>query len=288
MTTGDTPAADSAKQPASTLIKRHSLATRAWHWVNALALLVLLMSGLQIFNAHPALYWGSGSHFNHPILSIGARMSSNGPMGFTDIAGHRFTTTGVLGWSSVNGQMQARAFPDWITLPGSQWLSLGRQWHFTAAWIFGVTLVAYLLYSLISGRRRRTIGPRGREWGRIPHTVFEHIRFRFPRVRDYNIIQKLTYLIVLFILLPLMVLTGLTLSPTMDAAWPWLTTVFDGHQSARTIHFICAFSLVGFFIIHILLVLVSGLFNNLRSMITGGYRVGQSTSDAATRQAHHE
>lgn len=288
MSTETAPTAEAAASPASKLIKRHGVATRAWHWINALALLVLLMSGLQIFNAHPALYWGSGSHFERPILSIGARMSSNGPVGFTNLAGHRFTTTGVLGWSSVDGQMQARAFPAWATLPGSQWLALGRQWHFTAAWVFGVTLTAYLLYSLISGRRRRTIAPRRDEWRRIPHTVLEHLLFRFPRVRDYNIIQKLTYLVVLFVLLPLMVLTGLTLSPTMDAAWPWLTVVFDGHQSARTIHFICAFSLVGFFIIHLLLVLISGLFNNLRSMITGGYRIRQSTSDTATRQARHE
>lgn len=276
MTTSQTHAADDIDRSASTLIKRHSLATRVWHWINALALLVLLMSGLQIFNAHPALYWGSGSHFDQPILSIGARMSPDGPMGFTDIAGHQFTTTGVLGWSSVDGRMQARAFPAWATLPGPQWLSLGRQWHFTAAWVFGVILLAYLLYSLISGRRRRTLGPRSRDWGQIPRTIIEHLRLRFPRVRDYNIIQKLTYLIVLFILLPLMLFTGLTLSPTVDAAWPWLTAVFDGHQSARTIHFVCALSLVGFFLIHILLVLVSGLFNNLRSMLTGGYRVKQS------------
>jgi len=283
MTTENTQSPASGEPPTTKVIKRHSMATRLWHWINAVALLVLLMSGLQIFNAHPSLYWGNGSNFDQPLMSIGARMGDDGPMGYTQLAGHEFTTTGVLGWSNADGQGQARAFPAWATLPDAQWLSLGRQWHFTAAWVFGVTLVLYLLYSLISRRRRQTIGPHGREFGQIGRTFVEHAKLRFPRVRSYNIIQKLTYLVVLFILLPVMILTGLTMSPTMDAAWPWLMTVFGGHQSARTIHFICAFSLIGFFVVHLLLVLVSGLFNNLRSMITGGYRVR-----TADEQAHHE
>lgn len=290
MTIDSTAPGDNAEANAgpAQVVKRHSIATRLWHWVNALCLLVLLMSGLQIFNAHPALYWGEGSHFNDPVLSIGAQMSGGEPMGFTTIGGHQFTTTGVLGWSDVDGQMQARAFPAWSTLPASQWLSLGRQWHFMAAWVFGVLLVGYLLYSLVSRRRRRLIGPRGREFRAIPHAVIEHVKLRFPRVRNYNIIQKLTYLLVLFILLPGMVLTGLTLSPTMDAAWPWLLTLFGGHQSARTLHFIFAFSLVGFFIVHLLLVLLSGVINNMRSMITGGYRVDTPPSNAHDSQATHE
>ncbi|MDA3921134.1 MAG: cytochrome b/b6 domain-containing protein [Salinisphaera sp.] len=288
MTTENMPATGPARTHDTEVIKRHSIATRLWHWINALCLLVLLMSGLQIFNAHPALYWGEGSHFQDPVLSIGAKMSDGQPMGFLAVDGHQFTTTGVLGWSSFNGQMQARAFPAWATLPDTQWLSLGRQWHFTAAWVFGVLLVGYLVYSLISRRRRGTILPRGREFREIPHTVIEHAKLRFPRVRNYNIVQKFTYLLVLFILLPGMVLTGLTLSPTMDAAWPWLLTLFGGHQSARTLHFIFAFSLVGFFIVHLLLVLLSGVFNNMRSMLTGGYRVNTSADNAHDSQANHE
>ncbi|MES1954826.1 cytochrome b/b6 domain-containing protein [Salinisphaera hydrothermalis] len=271
---------------SSTVIRRHSWFTRLWHWINALCLLVLLMSGLQIFNAHPALYWGHASTFNAPFLSIGARRDAAGdPMGYVNIEGLEIPTTGVLGWSRVGNQMQPRAFPEWATLPGPQWLSLGRQWHFTAAWVFGVMLAVYLIYSIISRRRRRLIGVHHGEMGTFGHAVVEHAKFRFPRVRDYNIIQKLTYLLVLFGLLPLMVLTGMTMSPTMDAAWPWLTVVFGGHQSARTIHFLCAFTLVGFFIVHLVLVLVSGVFNNMRAMITGGYRVDEPVAPPRDAEA---
>lgn len=267
-------------QRRTRLIKRHSLATRFWHWINALCLLVLLMSGLQIFNAHPALYWGQDSNFDAPFLAIGAQRDASGnPMGYLRIDGLQIPTTGVLGWSEVGGQMQVRAFPAWATLPGPQWLSLGRQWHFTAAWVFGVLLVAYLVYSVVSRRRRRLLGVHRGELGHFGQEIVQHAKFRFPQMPDYNIIQKLSYLLVLCILLPLMILTGLTMSPTMDAAWPWLTHVFGGRQSARSIHFICAFLLVGFFIVHLLLVLVSGVFNNMRAMITGGYRVDEPAAE---------
>lgn len=271
--------APSTAGPASTavrgtLIKRHSIATRIWHWVNLVCLIVLLMSGLQIFNAHPALYWGSGSDFNDPLLAIGAMRGPDGtPRGVIMIDGHSFTTTGVLGLSKVDGQLTQRAFPDWATLPGTQWLAMGRTWHFFSAWIFGPSLFVYLLYSLISRHRRRLIVPSAAQWRGLPRTILDHIRFRFHHTADYNGLQKLTYLLVLFGLLPLLVLTGLTMSPTMDAAWPWLTHLFGGRQSARTIHFICAFSLVGFFLVHLVLVLISGVANNLRSMITGRYRI---------------
>lgn len=234
------------------------------------------MSGLQIFNAHPALYWGSSSEFNTPLLSIGARRDARGEaMGYVNIEGLTIPTTGVLGWSPVNGRMQPRAFPTWATLPGPQWLSLGRQWHFTVAWVFGVLLVGYLLYSIFSRRRRRMIGVHRGELRWIGPEIANHVRFRFPRVRDYNIIQKLSYLLVLFGLLPLMVLTGLTMSPSVDAAWPWLTHLFGGRQSARTLHFLCAFALLGFFIVHLILVAVSGMVNNMRAMLTGSYKVDE-------------
>jgi len=260
----------------ATVVKRHGWFTRVWHWVNALALLVLLMSGLQIFNAHPALYWGHDSTFSSPLLSIGAHRDDNGQaVGTLTIDGHSLVTTGVLGISSENGEPSVRAFPSWATIPGSQWLSLGRQWHFTAAWVFAVMLVLYLVYSLVSRQRRRLIAPNRDDAREFGHTIVEHMKFRFERVRRYNLLQKLTYLAVLFGLLPLMIASGLSMSPTMDAAWPWLPTLLGGHQSARTLHFVCALSLTLFFVVHLGLVLVSGLFNNLRSMITGGYRISE-------------
>lgn len=262
------------------VIRRHSLFTRFWHWINALCLLVLLMSGLQIFNAHPALYWGQDSSFDSPALAIGAMRGPDGhPMGVVRLYGHDFDTTGVLGLSRYDGQLTQRAFPGWATLPGSQWLAMGRYWHFAAAWVFGSLLVLYLIYTLVSRARRRKLWPNADQWRGLPRTIGHHLRLRFPREADYNGLQKLSYLVVIFGLLPLMIATGLTMSPTMNSAWPWLLDVFGGRQSARTIHFICAFLLVGFFIIHLLLVLVSGVINNMRSMTTGGYVV-----DADTRE----
>lgn len=262
------------------VIKRHGVTTRLWHWVNVLCLFVLLTSGLQIFNAFPELDWGYDSSFDDPWLSMRAVRGPNGDLkGVTQIAGFRFNTTGVLGASQFNGELVARGFPGWATLPSSQWLAMGRYWHFAFAWIYAPLLIAYLIYSLASGHRRRLIWPTAAQWKGLPRTIADHARLRFHHKADYNGLQKLTYLIVLFGLMPLMILTGLTMSPTMDAAWPWLLDVFGGRQSARTIHFLCAFALVAFFIIHIVLVLISGVFNNLRSMITGGYKVANDAPE---------
>ena len=255
-------------------IRRQSLFTRVWHWVNAACLLILLMSGLQIFNAHPALYWGDQSNFAAPALAIGAQPGADGqPEGVVRVFGHALNTTGVLGLSYDNGQPQMRAFPSWLTLPGPQWLAMGRQWHFAAAWIFAPMVIAYLIYTLASPKQRRRIWPTASQWRALPRTIAHHARLRFEHTADYNGLQKLTYLLVLFGLLPLIIATGLTMSPTIDAAWPWLPELFGGRQSARTIHFICAFSLVAFFIVHLAMVLVSGVLNNMRSIITGRYRI---------------
>ena len=267
---GTTP---NARRP--TVIKRHSAFTRFWHWINVVCLAILLMSGLQIFNAHPALYWGKDSTFEAPSLSIGAMRDEDGSLrGITRIGDFRFDTTGVLGVSGPGTDRERRAFPAWATLPGPRWLAMGRQWHFLAGWLFAPLLAAYLLYLVASGQLRRRLLPRRHEWSRIGHVIGEHLRLRFPRgeeARHYNLLQKLAYLLVLFVVAPLVVLTGLTMSPTMDAAWPWLLDLFGGRQSARTLHFIAAATLLAFFVVHVLLVLVSGVGNNLRSMITGRY-----------------
>ena len=106
--------------------------------------------------------------------------------------------------------------------------------------------------------------------------MLDHARLRFARgeeARRYNVLQRLAYLIILFVVLPLLVLAGLAMSPGLDAAFPGLTAVFGGRQSARTVHFVCAFILTGFVVVHVLMVLLSGLWNNLRSMITGWYAI---------------
>lgn len=265
-------------KPRRQLVRRHALATRIFHWINFAALTIMLGSGLQIFNAHPALYWGQRSHFNHPLLMLGAEQSTNGKLiGITSIGDVRFDTTGVLGVSTnPYGRITPRGFPSWATIPGPQWLAMGRRWHFFFAWVFVLNGLAYMLYGLFSGHFRHDLLPRLRELGHIGRDIVNHALLRFPKgeeARHYNVLQKLAYVIVLFGLGPLVLATGLTMSPTVDTHLPWLLELFGGRQSARTIHFICAFSFLAFFIVHIVMVLLSGLWNNLRSMITGRYAI---------------
>jgi thiosulfate reductase cytochrome b subunit len=236
---------------------------------------LLLMSGLQIFNAHPALYVGHASDFAHPIASIGTQRDSGRQIGVTTIFGRSFDTTGVLGLSGVSDK-DDQAFPAWFTLPSDQDLATGRRWHFFFAWTLLFDGLIYLIYSLASGHVWRDLVPSSQQLRRVGTSILDHLRLRFPRgeeARRYNVLQRLTYLVILFVVIPLLILTGLTMSPGMDAAFPFLTSLFGGRQSARTIHFICAFLMVGFVIVHVAMVLLSGVWNNIRSMITGWYTI---------------
>nr|WP_144759454.1 cytochrome b/b6 domain-containing protein [Methylobacterium dankookense] len=260
---------------------RHPLVIRVTHWINAVCLLVLLMSGLQIFNAHPALYWGDRSTFDAPALSITAESGASGTgRGVLQVGALRLDTTGVLGLSKVAGVENERAFPAWATLPANQDLATGRRWHYLFAWAFVLNGLLYLLYGIGSGQLRRRLIPDRDQIRDIGGSVREHVRLRFPEgeeARRYNVLQKLTYLVVVLLLLPVMILAGLAMSPAMDAAWPWLTTLFGGRQSARSVHFIAANLLVLFVIVHVLLVLVSGFWNNMRGMVTGWFSLGTET-----------
>jgi thiosulfate reductase cytochrome b subunit len=260
----------------TTRIYRHSVLVRVTHWINVLCLLVLLMSGLQIFNAHSALYWGRASDFTKPLLAMQAVEKNGKPAGVTTVLGHSFDTTGVLGLSGPPGDSRERGFPSWITLPGFQDLATGRRWHFFFAWLFVVNGLIYLCTSLLRGHVWRDLVPTRSALRHIGHSLVDHARLRFPKgdaAKHYNVLQQLSYLVVIFVMLPLIVLAGLTMSPGMDAAFPWLTTLFGGRQSARTVHFIIASLLVAFVLVHVLMVLVSGVWNNMRSMITGWYRI---------------
>ena len=268
----------SARPPKTVLVQRHGLVTRITHGINLLVVIGLLMSGLQIFNAHPALYWGHKSTFTQPWLAIQALDQGDGMAGSTWINGHGFETTGVLGYSGAPGAGEKRAFPKWATLPSYRSLGTGRHWHFFLAWIFVGNGLVYLASGLITGHVRRDLLPTRRELGlrQILQTVWDHLRLRFPRgeaARSYNVLQKLAYLAVAFILLPLMVLAGLGMSPGVDAGLPGLVSLFGGRQSARSIHFICASLIVGFIGLHVLMVLLSGPLNQLRGMITGKFRL---------------
>jgi thiosulfate reductase cytochrome b subunit len=270
-------------QPRKTLVYRHAVATRITHWINVVAITFLILSGLQIFNAHPALYIGSASDFDAPVLAMTARLGDDGqPVGETQILGATFDTTGVLGLSTTAGRPEARGFPAWLTVPSYRDLATGRRWHFFFAWVFVINGLVYLVASLVNRHLTRDLIPSSSELRGIGRSILDHVRLRFSHGRDYNILQKVTYLGLIFVVLPLVVLTGLTMSPAMDAAFPWLVEVFGGRQTARTIHFICATLIVLFILVHLVMVLISGVGNNLRSMITGRYRV----DSAETPHAH--
>jgi thiosulfate reductase cytochrome b subunit len=260
----------------SDVVVRHSAVVRVCHWVNASCFLMLLMSGLQIFNARPGLSWGRATQFETPFLGLSARENDDGSLtGLTTLFGRPFDTTGFLGASrGPEGDWEERGFPSWATLPAEQDLAMGRRWHFFFAWLLVLNGLVYVL-NLFAARHWRDLVPTGADIKAVPRTIVEHARLRFPRgeaALRYNVLQKLAYLGVLVAFVAL-VLAGLTMSPAMDAAFPWLVTLFHGRQSARTIHFFLAAALVAFVAVHLLMVLLSGVVNNLRSMITGRYRV---------------
>lgn len=273
-------AEETAGPPEATgrLAYRHSVWTRVTHWLWAICLFFLLLTGLQIFNAHPVLYIGdqSGFAFDNAVLRIGAVRVGDGAIGYTEILGKRFETTGVLGLTGNSPETwQARAFPAWATIPSWQDLATGRVVHFFFAWVLLATLLVWLAASVTNRHLTRDIVPGGKDVRELPQDIARHARLRFRHGREYGPLQKLSYATVLLVLLPLMFLTGLSMSPGFNAAAPWLADFFGGRQTARTIHFLVMVALVVFFVIHVLMVLLSGPLNAMRSMITGWYRTDE-------------
>lgn len=229
-------------EPAPRDIRRHGLATRIWHWVTALTVFVLIGSGLMIFNAHPRLYWGNyGANFDPAWLEL-------------------------------------PRFPGWATIPSTYNLAGARTWHLFFALVLGFALLAYMVWSLIDRHFRRDLRITRPELSprHLRDDLKAHWNLRFHDPADpaaYNSFQKIAYAGVLFVLLPLGILTGLALSPGMDAAWPWLSWIWGGRQSARSVHFIAMVLIVAFIVVHLALVILAGPINEVRSMITGKWRV---------------
>jgi thiosulfate reductase cytochrome b subunit len=218
-------------------MKKHRLSTRLWHWVNVVALAILFMSGLNISNAHPHLYWGQ------------------------------------WGFDPRTAWLDVVRFPGWATIPGYYSLAVARWWHILFAWVFALGLLVFLLVALANGHLRRDIVTRRREWrwAEVRGDIVAHLRLDFDHGEGkYNFLQKLAYGVVLFILLPLMIATGMAISPGTDAAFPWLVDLFGGRQSARSVHFILAWTVFGFFVLHLVLLLLSGPVRKIGDMITGG------------------
>ena len=230
-----------AAQTPGTTILRHALATRLWHWVNAVSVFILLGSGLGISNAHPRLYWGRyGANFDHA-------------------------------WA------QLPRFPAWITIPANYNLAISRRWHLFFALVFAFGLLAFMVASLLNRHfARLKLSAKDVSARHLAEDVRDHWNFRFHDADDpgaYNSLQKWSYILVIFVALPVMIFTGLALSPGMDAAWPLLLDIFGGRQSARSIHFIAASLIGGFIVVHLVLVILAGAWNEGRSMLTGRWRV---------------
>lgn len=255
------------------LVFRHNRVTRFTHWINAVALAVLFMSGLQIFNAFPRLHWGDKTEPEEAFLSITAKEEDGDVRGYTDLFGYRFDTSGLLGLQYTDAGPAARAFPSWITIPGFFWLAGGRRWHFFFGWLFTINGLLYFAYNLMNGHMRRFLFT-PKSAANVPAMILYYLRLRreSPQDEEYNPLQKLAYTSVFLILTPAVLLSGLAMSPQLDMAFHWLPAAFGGRQAARTIHFILAFGFVLFTFGHVFMVLTTGMVNNMRSMVTGWYR----------------
>ena len=217
---------------------RHAISTRLWHWLNALALIALFMSGLGISNAHRYLYWGD------------------------------------YGFDPADAWLAVIRFPNWATLPQRYNLAEARDWHSAGAWVFALALLGMWIAMLANRHFARDIAAPISAWSPT-HLWAEtkaHLRGRFEAVdgAKYNTLQKLTYGLVLGVLLPLMVFTGLAISPGFELAAQWVVDLLGGRQSARSLHFITAFALFAFFVVHIAMVLVSNPIKQMWAMIAGG------------------
>jgi thiosulfate reductase cytochrome b subunit len=231
-----------AKMPGR-LIKRQKAATRIAHWLWTACMFFLVLSGLQIFNAHPVLYLGNESGFDYD-----------------------------------NALLSLPAFPSALTLPSTRDLATGRVIHFFFAWILVATLAFWLVASLLNRHLRKDLVPTSRDLAKLPEDMREHLAMRIIHRPRYSPLQKLAYASVLFVLFPMIILTGLCMSPGMNAALPFLPELFGGRQGARTVHFAAMVLLLVFFFIHIAMVVIAGPLNEIRSIITGRYRLSARRS----------
>lgn len=255
------------------VVYRHSVVTRITHWAFFLAFLALVSSGLQIFNAAPFLDASDKTDPGRRVLQI---MAPREGVGTVTLFGHTWRTTGWLGWTDDGmGGKAPRAFPGWLTIPSYQDLADGRRWHFFFAWVMTIAGIVYLVWGF--GRRDlRELVLRPSDLAKIVPMQLYYLRLRRepPPHGKYNPLQKVAYTLVLFVFAPLIVLSGLALSPGFDAWMPWLASAFGGRQFARLWHFVLMLALCGFFAAHVVLVFTTGAMNHLRSMVTGRYRLG--------------
>ena len=230
--------------PATKVTARHSAVVRVTHWIITLCFLALLLSGIEILISHPRFYWGeTGNVLTKPLFIIPIPSSRN-----LVPTGYGYVLPDQNGWS--------------------------RYLHFQAAWIAVLTGLLYVIYGFISGHFRKNLFPARADlsWRALSSDIANHLRFKRPSASEawsYNVLQRLTYLIVIFVLFPLVIWTGLAMSLAFVSAFPATVTLLGGQQSARTLHFFVSVALVLFLLVHVVMVCVSGFRNRMQAMITG-------------------
>jgi thiosulfate reductase cytochrome b subunit len=236
--------ASSVPVPVTTVTPRHSAVVRVTHWITTLCIFALLVTGIEIVISHPRFYWGETGNihttplFKLPIPSSRALVPT----------GYGYVLPDQNGWS--------------------------RYLHFQSAWIVVLTGLLYVLSTLFSGHLRKNLLPAKSDlsWRTFSAVIAGHLRFRRPAAAEassYNVIQRLSYLFVIFVLFPLVIWTGLALSPAFVSAIPATVTLLGGQQSARTLHFFVSIALVLFLLVHVVMVCVAGFRSRMRAMITG-------------------
>lgn len=246
--------------PTTDLTGRHTRWVKLSHWVVTLSFFFLVFTGVEIIMVHPRFYWGDAGNDLTPAL-FELPISRNYKHGgwenrtpFLDQPGSPISASRTYDIFNQNG-----------------W---GRSLHFLAAWFLVAGGLVYLLLGVFSGHFRKNIWPHIRElqWKLIWQDVKNHLRLQIPEATNgphYGTLQKISYLIVVFLLLPLMVLTGMTMSPAITAAYPFLLTLFAGAQSARTIHFFVFVVLDLFLLVHLMMIIKSGFKKQIRAMTIG-------------------
>jgi len=249
-------AVQAAAVPSSTAPKRHMAVVRITHWLTTLAFIALLVTGGEIVLSHPRFYWGETGNVNmRPWLNLHLPSSRH-----TVPTGYGYVLPDQNGWS--------------------------RYLHFQAAWLAVGTGLLYLLWGILAGHFRRNLLPTRSNLKDIGMSVFQHLRFARPSAEEawsYNVLQRISYLLVIFVLAPLMVWTGLAMSYGFVSAFPFSVRLLGGHQTARSVHFLATILLVLFLLIHVLMIFVAGFRARMRAMVTGRADVDATSSRATIR-----
>ncbi len=230
--------------PTKTVASRHSALVRITHWITTLCFLALLVTGAEIVISHPRFYWGETGNILTPTLFKIPIPSSRALVP----TGYGYVMPDQNGWS--------------------------RYLHFQAAWLLVLTGLLYAIHIFFTGHLRKNLlpGKGDLSWRALATAIVKPLRFQRPSAAEawsYNVLQRLTYLFVIFVLFPLVIWTGLAMSPAFVSAVPAAVNLLGGQQSARTLHFFVSVALVLFLLVHVLMVLLAGFWSRVRAMITG-------------------